>query len=231
MSKLFRADIIRMFRSFEFMACALVSLALGLLNVLFSCITKSPSYQPTFDKDFFTMSAAVVFVSSVFVGLFFGTGNSVVRNKLIVGHTRGAVFGASCLTAFCGTFIINAANLLPYALIAPLCGAEFGELTAEEFMLNVLIEVFAVNAAGVVCFLMTVIFTRKSLCAAGSLLSATIMMYLPEIDSTMRYSPLGQLQTLRDRYYTDPFMAACSMAIVVVTVVIGAAVFRFRNIK
>ncbi|MCM1168206.1 MAG: hypothetical protein NC401_19650 [Ruminococcus sp.] len=231
MFKLLRANHIRMFRSLEFMACSLVSLALGAFNLLSTCFINAPSYQTSFDKDFFTMSPAAVFISAVFAGLFFGTENSMLRNKLIVGCTRGEVYWANCVTALSGTFIINAANLLPYALIAPFRGSSLGKLTPEEFMLNVLTEVLAVTAAGSVCFLVTAVLTRKSHCAAGTLLAALVLLYLPETGGAMRYSPFGQLGALLGGEYTSPFMASCSLAVITASALSGFSVFRFKNIK
>lgn len=231
MSRLIRADFVRMFRSLEFMACALISLALGLLNVLFCCIMKSPSYQPTFENDFFNMSPAVIVISAVFTGLFFGTENSVVRNKLMVGHTRSGVYWANCVAAFSGVFIINALNLLPYAVIAPICGAELGELTPDELMFSVLVQVMAELAACGVYFLITAIFSRKSICTAGSLLSAIIILYLPNMGEFARYSPAGQLDILNERMQTSSTMVLYSLAVIAVTVVVGAAVFGRKDLK
>lgn len=231
MSKLLRANFVRMFGSVEFMACGLVSLVAGLFNMLSCCVFNAPSYQPRFDRDFFNVSVVAVFASAAFTGLFFGMENSVLRNRLIVGYTRGEVYSSNCLTAFGGVFIINAASLLLYALIAPLRGAKLGELTAEELMFNVLIEILAVLAAGSVCFLVTVIFTRRSICAAGSLIAAIIMTYLPEYGGAMRYSPCGQLEMLSQSANTYPIMASYSLAVIVVTIISGAAIFGRKLLK
>lgn len=177
------------------------------------------------------MSKAVIIISAVFVGLFFGTENSVVRNKLTVGHTRAAVFWANCITAFTGVFIINALSMLPYAVAASLCGTKLDGLTSDELMFNVLIEILAELAAGGVCFLITVIASRKSICAANSLLSAIILMCLPEIDKSMQYSPVGQLDMLKNKLYTTRSAALLSLGIIAVTVAVGAAVFSRKNLK
>lgn len=231
MSRLIHADLVRMFRSLEFMACALISFALGLLNVLFCCIIKAPSYQPTFENDFFNMSPAVIVISAVYTGLFFGTENSVVRNKLMVGHTRGGIYWANCIAAFSGVFIINALSLLPYAVIAPIHGVKIGMLTPDELMFNVLVEILAELAAGGVYFLITVFFSRKSICAAGSLLSAIIILYLPNMGELARYSPAGQLDMLNNRMRTSPLMALYSLAVIAVTILIGGAFFCRKDLK
>lgn len=231
MSRLIRADFVRMFRSLEFMACALISFAFGLLNVLFCCIMKSPSYQPTFENDFFNMSGDVIIINAAFTGLFLGTENSVVRNKLMVGHTRGGVYWANCAAAFSGTFIINALNLLPYAVTAPFLGVKIGELTPEELMFNVIIEVLAELAAGGIYFLITVLFSRKSICVTGSLLSAMIMLYLPEMGESARYSPVGQLDILNEKMQTSPTMALYSLAVIAAALLVGSAVFGRKDLK
>lgn len=231
MSKLIRANFVRMLRSLEFMACALFSFAAGLFNVLSCCVLNSPKYQTTFEKDLFNLSGAVVFISAVFVGIFFGTENSVLRNKLIVGYKRGEVYFSNLAAAMCGVFIINALSMLPYAVIAPMRGAKLGDLTPSELMFNALIEALAVLAAGGIYFLVTVIFSRKSICAAGTLLSAIILTYLPQTDAAMRYSPCGQLEILKNREYTAPSMAVCSAAVIIASVIVGAAVFGRKNLR
>ena len=231
MSRLIRAEFARMFRSLEFIVCALISLVLGMLNVLFCCIMKAPSYQPTFENDFFNMSAAVIVVSAVYMGLFFGTENSVVRNKLMVGHTRSGVYWANCAAAFSGVFIINALSLLPYAVTAPMLDVKLGELTPEEFMFDVLIEVLAELAAGGIYFLITVIFSRKSICVVGTLLSAIIMLYLPELGESAQYSPASQLDMLNNKLQTNSSMVLYSLVVITVTVAVGAAVFGRKDLK
>lgn len=231
MSKLLHANFARMLGSVEFMACALFSLGFGLIN-LFSCfILNVSSYQTTFEKDLFNMSEAVVVITAVFVSLFFGTENSVVRNRLMVGHSRGAVYLANWLTALCGVFVINALSMLPYTLAAPFFGVKVGDISVDGFMFNVLIEILAVAAAGGIYFLITVIVTRRSICAAGALITAIILLYLPETSDNWRYSPGGQIGMLMNREYTSAAMPLCSLGVLAVSTVVGVIVFRRKDLK
>lgn len=231
MSKLLRANFARMLGSVEFMACALFSFSLGLFNFLGCCILKVSSYQTTFEKDLFNMSEAVVVITAVFVSLFFGTENSVVRNRLMVGHSRGAVYLANWLTAFCGVFVINALSMLPYTLAAPFCGVKVGDISVDDFMFNVLIEILAVAAAGGIYFLITVIVTRRSICAAGALITAIILLCLPEMSDNWRYSPCGQIGMLMNREYTSAIMPVWSLGLLAVSTAAGAIVFRRKDLK
>lgn len=230
-SRLLHANFARMFVSAEFTICALVSLAFGTFNMLSSCVINSPSYKPTFERDLFTVSGAEVVIAAAFIGLFFGTENSVVRNRLMVGHTRGGVYWANFVTAVIGAFIINALSMLPYAVAAPFRGATLGELTADELALRVLTEITAVTAVGCVCFLASVVFSKKSLCAAGSLLAAIIMTYLPEAGGAALMSPCGQLQTLRRCGVIGSEHPAVSLAVAAAAAAIGADVFRRKDLK
>lgn len=231
MNKLFHANFARMFRSVEFMVCALFSLSFGLFNVLFCCILKSTSYQPTFEKDLFNPSRIMVVIAAVFVSLFFGTENTVVRNRLMVGHSRSAVYMANWLTAFCGVFAINALSMLPYTLAAPFCGAKVGDISVDELMFSVLIEILAVTAAGGIYLLITVIVTRRSICATGALVTAIILLYLPEVSNNWRYSPGGQLGMLMNREYTSAVMPVWSLGVLAVSTAAGAVVFRRKDLK
>lgn len=231
MFRLLRAVFARMFGSTVFIGSAAMSLALGFIDFLFSCILRSPSYQPTFENDLFNLSKAVIVIAAVFVSLFFGTENSVVRNKLIVGHNRGNVYCANWVAAFFGVFIINALSMLPYTLAGPLCGAEIGELTVDELLLNVLIEILAVEASGELFFLITVFAERRSICAAGGLVAAILLLYLPKIDDKLRYSPSGQLTILVNKEYTSEIMPLFSLGLISVSTVIGILVFRKKNLR
>lgn len=231
MIRLLRADFSRMFRSVEFAVCAAFSLVMGFFNFLSSCVIKSPSYQPTFERDLFGLSRIVIVVTAVFVSLFFGTENHLVRNRLMVGHGRGNVYLSNCLTAFCGVFIINALSMLPYTVAAPLCGAKVGNLTVDELMLNVLIEIFAVSAAGGIYFLITVIVTRRSICAAGLLIAAILILTLPETFQELRYSPGGQLSMLMSKEITSDIMPIVSLGLLAILTALGALLFRKKNLK
>ncbi len=231
MSKLLHANFARMLGSVEFMACAMFSLGFGLFNLLGCCILKVSSYQSTFEKDLFNVSRAVVVITAVFVSLFFGTENSVVRNRLMIGHSRGAVYLANWLTAFCGVFVINALSMLPYTLAAPFCGVKVGDISVDEFMFCVLIEILAVAAAGGIYFLITVIVTRRSICAAGALITAIMLLSLPEVSDNWRYSPCGQISTLMNREYTSAAMPLWSLGLLAVSTAVGAVVFRRRDLK
>ncbi len=231
MTRLLRANFSRMFRSVEFAVCAAFSLVMGFFNFLSSCVIKSPSYQPTFERDLFGLSRVVIVVTAVFVSLFFGTENHLVRNRLMVGHRRGNVYGANWLTAFCGVFIINALSMLPYTVAAPFCGVKVGNLTVDELMLNVIIEIFAVMAAGGIYFLITVIVTRRSICVAGSLIAAILLLTLPEVSDQWRYSPGGQITMLMETEYTSDIMSIVSLGLLAVSTAVGAAVFKRKDLK
>lgn len=231
MSKLLHANFARMLGSIEFMACALISLSFGFFNFLFCCMLKSASYQPTFETDFFNMSEAVVVITAVFVSLFFGTENAVVRNRLMVGHSRGAVYLANWLTAFCGVFVINMLSMLPYTLAAPFCGVKIGYISVEELMFSVLIEILAVAAAGGIYFLITVIVTRRSICAAGAIVTAIILLSLSEVSDNWRYSPGGQIGMLLNREYTSAVMPLWSLGLLAVSTAVGAIVFLRKDLK
>lgn len=220
-----------MFRSVEFGVCAVFSLVMGSFNFLSSCVIKSPSYHPTFENDLFGVSKIVIVVTAVFVSLFFGTENHLVRNRLMVGHGRGNVYLSNWLTAFCGVFIINALSMLPYTVGAPFCGAKVGNLTVDELMLNVLIEILAVAAAGGIYFLITVIVTRRSICAAGSLIASILILTLPETFQELRYSPGGQLSMLMSKEITSDIMPIVSLGLLAILTALGALLFRKKNLK
>lgn len=231
MCRLLHANFARMFSSVEFMACALFSLAFGVFNFLGCCILRSPSYHPTFERDLFNISKIVIVITSVFISLFFGTENYVVRNRLMVGHSRGNVYWANWFTSFFGAFIINALSMLPYTLGAPFCGVKIGNLTVDELMFSVLIEMLAVEAAVSVFFLITVIVTRRSTCAAGALVAAILLMTLPELSNNWRYSPGGQINILLNTEYTSAVMPVWSLGLLTVSTAVGALAFRRKNLK
>lgn len=106
MRKLLSANFTRLRRNKVFWLCVLFSIGVAVVAVVGThrTIVRYPGIELTMEGNLFQIAAYVGFVQAVFCGLFLGTeySDGTVRNKLVVGHTRAAVYGANlivCMTA------------------------------------------------------------------------------------------------------------------------------------
>lgn len=119
MFKLLSANLSRLKKEKVFWAVILFMFGLGLFFVL-------SSYNETFrynssislDKKLFEYSLVIGCCTAVFCSIFTGTeySNGTIRNKLIVGHTRSAVYLANWIISAAAAIVMMLAFLIPYCL-------------------------------------------------------------------------------------------------------------------
>ena len=109
MSKLICADFLRLRKSRLFWACFIVMMVIGGVYV-FSFYNDMIKYDADveFDDILFCFAFAVGFVSSVFCSLFIGTEYSdrTLHNKLIVGHSRTAIYFSALISNITATVAV-----------------------------------------------------------------------------------------------------------------------------
>ena len=143
MSKLLSANFLRLRRSRLFWAGMILMFVFGLLPVLsLYNMHVRYGYDTVLDSTLFSYAILIGLVTAIFTSLFVGTDYSdgTIRNKLIVGHTRIAIYLANLVTTgvaallFCLSCLVSTLALglpllgAPVAGLQTLCLLLFGSL-------------------------------------------------------------------------------------------------------
>ena len=172
MINLLSANLFRLKRSKLFWTALLLSFGFG----AFMCVTRYREhllydYEVSLNSVFFGWAAVIGLVLSVFLPLFFGTeySDGTIRNKIIAGHRRHAIYFANLITAFLSAAVFCAAYMLACVVVGvPL----IGWLTVKPgVVLLGILEAFLMTAAW--CAVFTAIMmncSRKSASAVSCIL-------------------------------------------------------------
>ncbi|HJC80620.1 MAG TPA: ABC transporter permease [Candidatus Mediterraneibacter excrementipullorum] len=160
MSRLLCADFAKLKKNRFFWLCIIGMVGFGLFMKIMEYITMQQyaDEAPPLDSMLSVYSMVIGFLTAAFVSLFVGTeySDGTIRNKIIIGHSRAAIYFSNLITCSAAGFFMCLAYLLP-ALAAgiPLCGIK----TAD----------FRYLAGMILCsFIMTLAFT--SLCTLAGML-------------------------------------------------------------
>ena len=138
MSKLLRANFVRLFKNKPLYLCVFVQAVITFFAVI--------PYRNNFfaDKIVYENSLFSMLFSAVFVPLFLGTEHSdkTIRNKIISGHTRWEIYSASLVSAAVGVLIICLTPLVTAFIMALPFGGHLGSSPAE-FALSLTILIAA----------------------------------------------------------------------------------------
>lgn len=192
MKKLLSSDLHRLFRSGLFYLCLICSAGFAIFSVVmrFRTLSVNPSYPyPTADG---FISIGILYgpiLWASFIGLFLGTeyGEGALRNKLVVGHSRKAVYLSSLLTAIVAALTMHLAFSLPLFL--------FGTLLLEPFLITP-VELAAIEGLSLLIIVASVsLFCAITICltnrATGSVVSILLAFCLL-LGSMSLYSALEQ---------------------------------------
>ncbi len=112
MRNLLCSHFCRLSRNLVFYICLLLCAAQCLDEVLGACIGAARYADAIYHLEQYTFGNLPLFsvAIAVFASLFFGTeyADGTIRNKLICGHSRGAVYFSSYLTLLAGALAIYA---------------------------------------------------------------------------------------------------------------------------
>lgn len=111
MSKLLRADFARLWKGKIFYIGIAYALCVGILSshTEYREMVSTPGYYPHADNILFGNSPFMPIAAAVFIGLFVGTeySDGTIRNKLIIGHSRTAVYLSNLIVCLTALFIIH----------------------------------------------------------------------------------------------------------------------------
>ena len=113
-----------------------------------------------------------VFLPAVFCALFLGTEyeHGVIRNKLIAGKTRPAVYLSSLVLSLAACFLMIAAYFLPVCIIGPFFTEGLG-VSPGMLALTVVGELLMAAALCALCTLGSMLISRKAILAVTLLLA------------------------------------------------------------
>ncbi len=121
MSKLLRANFKRLWKSRVFWIGILYTFGIGFLasTTPYRESLEIEGYHPHFDNYLYTNCMFMSIVCAVFIGLFIGTeySNGTIRNKIIVGHTRSAVYFSNLIVSTVAVIIMHLTNIVTIVLI------------------------------------------------------------------------------------------------------------------
>ena len=191
MNRLMSADLFRLKRDKVFLICwAAILSAAVLMNGVRQCrVMRAEGYQMELAGHFFRLVPALSVCVAVFTGLFLGTDHSegALRNRLMVGHSRGRVYLAALGSALMGAMAFAGAWLAGGGAVA-LFGREHWHMGAGQTALFILIAIASALALASILTVAGILSEKKSTAAVVSI-QLTLGLFLL---STWIYSRLQE---------------------------------------
>ena len=176
MRKLLRADLFCLRRSrvlWLCMAAAFVISAIFLLR-----LSTDNENMRTLDDAFLQLLPFLPILHAAFVGLFLGMEyqDGTLRNKLIVGHSRGEVYGAYLITSIVGCFAI----LLAWAASAVIGVIKFGWFAAPAgtLLLHAAVILLLTAATAAIMTLICLLVSNRAISAVAAILLSLAILIL-----------------------------------------------------
>lgn len=251
MSKLLRANFARLWKSRAFWVCIIFQIFLAAIDFLSAYFI---SEEKTFvlSRQFFIGSYIMIFLS-VFITSFICTDYSckTIRNKLIVGQTRAAVYFSNFAAALVGSFVIIAAYWAVMSALAFSLGVEMG-MPLNEFCFLFWAQIAAVTALVSLYVLLSELVTSKSKAVTAALISSFVLsivypamkeMYIEfNVQAARAVSkgisvfftdimPSGQLVQMETGEDIQGIFPIYSLAVAAVSTAVGVLIFRRKDLK
>lgn len=132
-----------------------------------------------FDKYIFGNALFTGVIAAVFSSLFIGTeySDGAIRNKIVVGHTRNAIYLSNLIVNLVAALFIQLAFLIPICAVGiPLAGLPVME--AAGIVIFCLCNVGMIAAYCAIFTLLSMLIQNKALVAVVSLLTALALLIL-----------------------------------------------------
>lgn len=176
MRKLLCADLARLRRN-KFLLFSMIAFFLGAVYLMYIHIFNS-AYPKPVETFFFLFLIPLGVMLAVFCGLFLGTDYSdgTLRNKIIVGHGRTAVYFSNLLTVTFAGLLMSVAFLLPVCCVGlPAAGGFL--LTQKELLLYLLDTLLVICSFSAVFTMVCMLCPRKATATVICLLG-TVVLYV-----------------------------------------------------
>ena len=176
MAKLLQSNFARMWKSKSFWVCAVLTLALAVLNSI-ELVPDDTSWMYATCKMIVNGGSNSTIFAAIFAALYLGTDYAcgTIRNKLAVGHSRANVYLASLITVTSGALLIGAVYTIPSVFKTIVWGKELG-VPIGEFLLYIAILVFAMIAVSAIFTLLGMLITEKALTTTFTIILAIVLL-------------------------------------------------------
>lgn len=240
MSKLLRANFMRLRQSLSFWVCVVLQVSFAAI-IFFMIYSVYPEETHVFGRSFI-VGSYIMFFLSVFITSFICTDYScqTIHNKLFVGHSREAIYFSNFITVWIGSVIITAAFWITLLAISVFVGFE-ADMPMNEFWFLILTKIAAVTALTSLYVLISELVTSKSIAVTAALILSFICSG-PLIETNIRFisvffndiMPSGQIhQMIQMETAADiqRIFPVYSLAVTVVSSAIGIMIFRRKDLK
>lgn len=197
MRKLLRADLFCLRRSrvlWLCMAAAFVISAIFLLR-----LSTDNENMRTLDDAFLQLLPFLSILHAAFIGLFLGIEyqDGTMRNKLVVGHSRRAVYGAYLITGTVGCFAI----LLAWAASVVIGVVKFGWFAAPAgtLLLYSAVILLLTAAEAAILTLLCLLVTNRAVSGVAAILLALALLIL----GSSFYNALCEPETISPAIMTE----------------------------
>lgn len=246
MDKLLRANFVRLLKNKSLYLCVFVQVIITFFDIF--------PYRNNFfiENTFYGNAIFSMLFSAVFVPLFLGTEHSdkTIRNKIISGHSRMAIYSASLISAAVGVLIVCLTPLVTALIMALPFGGHWGSSPAE-FALYLTVLTAANAAMCGVYLISAMLVTSKAnnvvvtlLVWFGSIfITATIdeLLKLPQLSNDvlrtfLRYAyditPVGQaLQLQIGECKNAGLFPVYSLLVIIAATGFGVLIFKRKDLK
>ena len=251
MSKLLRANFMRLRQSLSFWVCVVLQVFLAAID-FFSAYFISTEKESVFGRSFIVGSYIMIFLS-VFITSFICTDYScqTIRNKLVVGHSRGAIYFSNFITTWIGSLVIVAAYWITMSAISVSFGIE-ADMPPNEFCFLIFTQISAVTALVSLYVLLSELITSKSKAVTTALILSLVLSIMYPIMGDMHIEfnvqaakvisdgisvfftdimPSGQIVQMEIGADIQRIFPIYSLAVTVISSTIGILIFRRKGLK
>lgn len=161
-----------------------------------------------FDEQLFFYTLLIGCFLSVFCSLFFGVeySDGTLRNKLIIGHTRGAIYCAGLLSCIAEALLTALAFLVPYCALSAFLIDTQSKPTGQ-ILLHVCISIFLLIAFASLYFMLTMLIEKRSVAAVFCILFFFGMLLVAAVTKSRLDEPemvAGYALTINGFEQTEP---------------------------
>lgn len=178
MGKLIRSNFMRLWKSRVFWIAIIFMFGTGLQAVSSQYKRLSiPEYTVCGDDVLFTGCVYMAIVAAVFIGLFVGTeySDGTIRNKLIVGHTRTAVYFSNLIVSTAALLMMHLAYIIVnIGLGFPLIGNIM--LTPKKIIILTVISIIALTAFSAIYLFVSMLVHSKATASVVVMIMSIVLV-------------------------------------------------------